>query len=82
MLPTIAGLQQFTMKPIMVEVIITLDQVTKMPLLCMVYQIVLLRRIREVRLAPPKLGGKDKFLREMASGDTRPERSNLSKDQS
>lgn len=65
MLRTIAGLQQSTMKPIMVETIITLDQVTKTLPLCMAYQVVLPRRTREVILAPPKLGGKDNFPREM-----------------
>lgn len=66
MLRTKAGLQQSTMKPIMLETIITLDQVTKTLPLCMAFQVVLPRRSREVRLAPPKLGGRDNFLREMA----------------
>lgn len=82
MLGTITGLQQHTMKPIMVEVIITLDQVTMTLLLCMAYQTVLPRRTREVRLAPPKLGGKDKFLWQMVYDAMQLERSNLSKAQS
>lgn len=65
MLRTKAGLQQHTMKPIMAETIITLDQATKIVTICTVFQVVPPRRTREVRLAPPKLGGRDNFLREM-----------------